>query len=79
MYHIVSRGYVSLRLRSAKYGIHGFLCSFCYLYGLDRVYKKLLTKGAKKAVKPFSEDRYRLAFVKDPDGIWIELIGINKG
>ena len=45
---------------------------------VDRTYKKLLTKGAKKAVKPFSEDRYRLAFVKDPDGIWIELIGTDK-
>ena len=32
---------------------------------VDRIYKKLLTKGAKKVVKPFSQDRYRLAFVED--------------
>jgi catechol 2,3-dioxygenase-like lactoylglutathione lyase family enzyme len=44
---------------------------------VNKTYKKLLAKGAKKAVEPFSEGKYRLAFVKDPDGIWIELIGIS--
>jgi catechol 2,3-dioxygenase-like lactoylglutathione lyase family enzyme len=45
---------------------------------VDARYRSLLSKGARTAVKPFSEGRYRLAFVKDPDGIWIELIGIAK-
>jgi len=45
---------------------------------VDRRYEELLAKGAEKAVEPFSEDKYRLAFVKDPDGIWIELIGIDR-
>ena len=44
---------------------------------VDRRYRELIAKGAKKAIEPFSgppNDKYRLAFVKDPDGIWIELI-----
>lgn len=45
---------------------------------VDRRYEELLVKGATKAVEPFSEDGYRLAFVKDPDGIWIELLGKDR-
>ena len=45
---------------------------------VDKSFEELLSKGAKTAVKPFSEDGYRLAFVKDPDGIWIELIGRER-
>jgi len=45
---------------------------------VDRKYQELLTKGATKAVEPFPEGGYRLAFVKDPDGIWLELIGKDK-
>ena len=45
---------------------------------VDRRYRQLLRKGARKAIDPFSEDGYRLAFVKDPDGIWIELLGKEK-
>ena len=45
---------------------------------VDTKYGELLTSGATKAVEPFSEDGYRLAFVKDPDGIWIELIGKDR-
>lgn len=45
---------------------------------VDRNYHRLLAKGAKRAARPFSEGRYRLAFVKDPDGTWIELIGKAK-
>ena len=41
-------------------------------------YKRLLKKGAKKAVEPFVQGKYAFAFVKDPDGIWIELIGRAK-
>lgn len=42
---------------------------------VDRKFAQLVEKGAKNAVKPFSQGKYRFAFVKDPDGIWIELIG----
>jgi len=45
---------------------------------VDRKFERLLEKGAKKAVEPFSQGKYRFAFVKDPDGIWIELIGRAK-
>lgn len=45
---------------------------------VDRKYWELLAKGATKAVEPFSEGGYRLAFVKDPDGIWLELIGKDR-
>ena len=38
-------------------------------------YRKVLTGGATSAVEPLDEGGYTLAFVKDPDGIWIELIG----
>ncbi len=42
---------------------------------IDRTYAKLLSKGARKAVAPFWNGKERLAYVKDPDGIWIELFG----
>lgn len=45
---------------------------------IDRKYEELLANGATKAVEPFSEDGYRLGFVKDPDGIWIELLGKDR-
>lgn len=38
-------------------------------------FARLALKGAKKAIDPFREGRYELAFLEDPDGIWIELIG----
>jgi len=38
-------------------------------------YMKVLAGGATSAVEPWDEGGYTLAFVKDPDGIWIELIG----
>jgi len=45
---------------------------------VDEKFRKLVKKGAKRAVNPFTQGRYRFAFVKDPDGIWIELIGRAK-
>ena len=45
---------------------------------VGREYERLLRKGARKAVEPFIQNRYQFAFVKDPDGIWIELIGRAK-
>ncbi|MEM3458671.1 MAG: VOC family protein [Candidatus Bathyarchaeia archaeon] len=40
-----------------------------------RSYEKVLAGGATSAVEAWDEDGYTLAFVRDPDGIWIELIG----
>jgi catechol 2,3-dioxygenase-like lactoylglutathione lyase family enzyme len=45
---------------------------------VDGKYEEMLANGATKAVEPFSEGAYRLAFVKDPDGIWIELEGKER-
>jgi len=45
---------------------------------VDGKYEEMLANGATKAVAPFSEGGYRLAFVKDPDGIWIELQGKER-
>lgn len=41
-------------------------------------YEKVLAGGATSAVEPWDESGYTLAFVRDPDGIWIELIGKGK-
>jgi len=38
-------------------------------------YEKVLAGGATSAVEPWDESGYTLAFVRDPDGVWIELIG----
>ncbi len=38
-------------------------------------YEKVIAGGATLAIKPWDEGGYTLAFVRDPDGVWIELIG----
>lgn len=38
-------------------------------------YRKLLAAGATPAISPWNEGYWTLTFVRDPDGIWIELIG----
>ena len=38
-----------------------------------RSYKKALAGGATAAVEPWDEGASTLAFVRDPDGVWIEL------
>lgn len=38
-----------------------------------RAYEELLSRGAKPGLPPFLEGRTWLAFVVDPDGIWVEL------
>ena len=38
-----------------------------------RSYKKALSSGAISAIEPWDEGDSTLAFVRDPDGIWIEL------
>jgi len=39
---------------------------------VEKTYSRM-TKRHKGALKPFAEGRWKLAFVKDPDGNWIEL------
>jgi len=41
-------------------------------------YRRLVDSGATPAVEPWDEDGYTLAFVKDPDGLWIELIAAKS-
>jgi len=38
-------------------------------------YTKALAGGATSAVEPWDESGFTLAFVRDPNGVWIELIG----
>ena len=45
---------------------------------VDKKYAEVLAYGATKAIEPFTESGYRIAFVKDPDGIWIELMGKQR-
>jgi lactoylglutathione lyase len=45
---------------------------------VERAYRELLAGGAAAAQAPFVEGGSLLAFVKDPDGIWIELTGPNE-
>ncbi len=40
---------------------------------VERAYHELLAKGARPGHPPFMEGRTLLAYVQDPDGIWIEL------
>jgi len=40
-----------------------------------KCYEKVLAGGATSAIEPRDEGGYTLAFVRDPDGVWIELIG----
>jgi len=43
-----------------------------------RTFDEVVAKGARPEVEPFQEERYEFAFVSDPDGIWIELIGRTR-
>jgi len=38
-------------------------------------FKRLVAAGAAIAVDPWDEGGYTLAFVRDSDGLWVELIG----
>ncbi len=41
-------------------------------------YKKVIAGGGVSAIEPWDEDDSTLAFVRDPDGVWIELEGKRK-
>jgi lactoylglutathione lyase len=45
---------------------------------VDAALAELRSQGVEVAMEPFNEGSGRLAFVKDPDGIWIELQGPKK-
>ena len=42
---------------------------------VEKALAQLKAEGVEVAMEPFDEGEGRLAFVKDPDGIWIELTG----
>ncbi|HWM50671.1 MAG TPA: VOC family protein [Thermoplasmata archaeon] len=42
---------------------------------VEQAFREVTAKGARPEVEPFNESRYAFAFVSDPDGIWIELLG----
>ena len=46
---------------------------------VERAYRELLAKGARVGHPPFAEGHSLLAYVEDPDGIWIELTGPVPG
>ena len=46
---------------------------------VERAYRELRAKGARGGHPPFAEGNSWLAYVEDPDGIWIELTGPNPG
>jgi len=41
-------------------------------------FRLLVKRGARPACRPFGDEAETLAYVKDPDGIWIELIGPGR-
>ena len=50
-----------------------------YCGDVERAYRELLSKGARAGHPPFVEGDGLLAYVEDPDGIWIELSGPGPG
>jgi catechol 2,3-dioxygenase-like lactoylglutathione lyase family enzyme len=44
----------------------------------DKWFSLLVRRGAKPAARPFGDESETLAYVKDPDGIWIELVGPGR-
>jgi lactoylglutathione lyase len=46
-----------------------------YVSNVREQYKRLIGLGCEPAVEPFEQGSWVLAFVKDPNGIWLELIG----
>ena len=41
-------------------------------------YEHALDGGATSAIAPWSENGYTLAFIRDPSGVWIELMGKSR-
>jgi len=46
-----------------------------YVRDVRGQYERLIKLGCEPAVEPFNQGSWVLAFVKDPNGVWLELIG----
>jgi lactoylglutathione lyase len=46
-----------------------------YVSNVREQYTRLIELGCESTVEPFRQGSWVLAFVKDPNGIWLELIG----
>jgi lactoylglutathione lyase len=46
-----------------------------YVRNVREQYKRLVKLGCEPTVEPFKQGSWVLAFVRDPNGIWLELIG----
>jgi lactoylglutathione lyase len=46
-----------------------------YVSDVRGQYERLIKLGCEPAVEPFNQGPWVLAFVKDPNGVWLELIG----
>jgi len=46
-----------------------------YVSNVRAQYERLLKFGCESVVEPFNQGSWVLAFVKDPNGVWLELIG----
>jgi len=46
-----------------------------YVSDVRDQYERLIKLGCEPAVEPFNQGSWVLAFVKDPNGVWLELIG----
>lgn len=46
---------------------------------VEVAYRELLSKGVQPGLPPFPEGGGTLAYVQDPDGIWIELFKAQTG
>jgi lactoylglutathione lyase len=46
-----------------------------YVSNVREQYERLIGLGCNPAVAPFNQGSWVLAFVKDPNGVWLELIG----
>ena len=46
-----------------------------YVKNVREQFKRLVGLGCEPAVEPFNQGSWVLAFVRDPNGVWLELIG----
>jgi lactoylglutathione lyase len=46
-----------------------------YVRDVRGQYERLIRLGCEPAVEPFTQGSWVLAFVRDPNGVWLELIG----
>lgn len=49
-----------------------------YVKNVREQYNRLIGLGCEPAAEPFSQGSWILAFVKDPNGVWLELIGRER-